>query len=140
MKNKLILIAVFLLGVVGFAKADGFFTTRSSGVFVTSNTSAENITSIKVSTGNGIDYFVLIDSNPCPTLLCASASFPDIAAFPVSQWIMPPIVVRSTSALGVGYGADGTVPIPTGGIQPKKGLLIWGSAAINAISIYSSPK
>lgn len=107
MKNLKLLIVFAFLGVVGLsvkARATGYVTVIDTAVCLSSGSNIE-LTNIFLSTGNnswGDIYIVLVDSlnatgcSAFNTSLANIANFSE-AAYPPKDWILPPIIVGSTT-------------------------------------------
>lgn len=93
MKKFIIALAFMALGLIvktGEAKADQFFTSSSTGVFV--GTGPFTVTKVCWSTGTYGDYFVLIASYPGRT-----SAYMNLASYDKSDWIMPKIEFSSSN-------------------------------------------
>lgn len=147
MKNMKFLVVLSLLGLVGFvgkAKADGYFTTQSTAVFITTGANIE-ITSVMVGTGStnplGSVYAILVDSIPLSADGGAVGNLVNerftTARYPVSQYITPPIMAYSTaSATTNPYTYQSFVDAQGNGRGVEKGLTLF---IVNNVSNGANP-
>lgn len=136
MKTMKILVVSLLLGLVGLvgkAKADGYFTTQSTGVFIATGTNIE-ITSIQIGSGSanagGSVWAVLVDSIPLSSIgttpgnLLPSEVF-SLARFPASQYIAPPLIAYTTNTVSYPITALNFVDAQGNGRGIEKGLSLF---------------
>jgi hypothetical protein len=142
-KNIVLASFVAMAGFVGMAKADGYFTTRSTGVLITSGTNIE-VTSIQIGTGStvlGGVWAVLVDSNPLTGASSGAGSnlvyetF-NLSRFPESQWMHAPLVAFSTNVTGVPYNSYNFVNATGEGRAVENGLSLF---IVNNASNGSNP-
>lgn len=145
--NKKLILSLFAIGVMfgltGKAKAGGYITTQSTGLFVWSSTemTRTGITVERVIVSSGDTYALLVDSIPLVHRGIGgnvdNAAL-GLTAYPVSQWMTPQIelVKSSQPAAGsvtiipsVGYKS---VEV---GYSPNKGLVIYQSAVGGTVTV-----
>lgn len=134
--KKIIALALFaVVGMLGQAKADGYFTTSSSATVIVATGSNIEITSISIGSGTNLlgDVFaVLVDTLPIgingPVVDGSTwhgATFSE-TKFPVSQWIAGPVAAVTTHTAVADLYSTKYLTLPTGeGRNVEKGLALF---------------
>jgi len=132
---KILVVSAFLglVGLVGMVKADGYFTTTSTGVFITTGTNIE-ITSIQIGSGSanagGAVWAVLVDTVPLSSIASGAGNLLigetfSLARFPVSQYLIPPLIAYTTNTISMPVTALNFTDASGSGRGVEKGLALF---------------
>lgn len=137
MKKILLILSLLTVGIVGKVFAgvgDGFYTSQSTGVLVSSDTKIE-VLEVWVSTGNGSTYVLLIDSNTQTIYNTSRAPGLTASGMGVGSWVTPPIVAVTTNTYTNTVAKYDLTDKEGNGYTVKYGLNLFQSAVGPTVTI-----